>query len=177
MELANRHRINTVNISYKKNKTVLQKGGGKGVQGNCESDVLCDGIAKVLSTNDETLIVKFHQKICGVELARIQLMEYLLLNGKIQSRNVTDIKTFFNSIKTFCIHSGFVGANFKTITNNKNSHLIVQFSTCVSTYKNKMDFVQNINKLFERSGLQYVFFKLANRRYRKTVDLLWCVTL
>lgn len=147
-----RQKLNSINTTYNKN-------------------VDCETIAKALSTNDEMLVTNLNAKICNINIARLNLMEYLLENGELKN-NIDDIKHFFNMIQPYLMQNDFSGVNYKKMT---NGNTIIQLSTYVNNYCVKKQIINNIELLFKRNKIDYRFFKLTNRRFCKTVDILFVV--
>lgn len=140
---------------------------------NYKKGIDCNLISTILNTNDEILIAKLNSKICNTNMMRINLMEYLLLSDKIKQHDFKTIIDFFNRIKSYFLLHQFSGANFKKINDGKN--LIIQFSTFKANYCSSKYIVDRIEQLLNRSGIKYKFFRLTNRRFSKTIDLLFVI--
>ena len=134
-------------------------------------------ILKSLKTNDEYLIKNLNNKIQTTTMAKNNLMYYILKNGIIKQKYKNDYEEVFDFIKALnklFIINGFSAFKFKIIKSKDiGTNLIIQSSILKDTYYEKQHMVDDLVLLFERSKIKIDFMKLTNKRFSKTIDLLY----
>ena len=131
----------------------------------------CNLILKSLKTNDEYLIQNLNNQMQTIISAKLNLMCYVLKNGLVNKNNVIDV---MKSINKLFVSNGFSSFKFKKICyEDIGEKLIIHSSILKDNYYEKQYLIEQLTKLFERSGLANDFMKLTNKRFSKTIDLLF----
>jgi len=131
-----------------------------------------------IDTPDEELLKSINSKIFDPYHAKINLINNLLYsNEPLPINDKTDIVKFFSILAPLNNEYNFGSYNWEHITYDKL--LIFQNSILKSNYNQYVytKYINPIRNVLKLSKFKVNFFQFTNKRFKKTVDLIFVIEL
>lgn len=140
-------------------------------------DIDINLVKKLMINNDIDILEKLQSKIFCVNDIKINIIKKMLKTNAFELKTKEDIIEFFKILSPLNIEYNFGFNDWNYKFDNKKLYIhncILSNNNCLLL--NEL-YLNDIKNILQKSNIKYKYYEIKNRRYYRTVDIIFTIDI